>query len=334
MDAKIWTVCQEIKKYMPLNQRYLLAVSGGADSLTLADAALLVFDKEKANLKVCHVEHGIRGQEALEDAKVVEEYCRKHELGFVCRHVDVPQYAAKNSCSLEEAARKLRYLCLLEEAEGFNAEIIVTAHQADDQAETVLWKLLRGAGADGLCGMQTIGTIGNKRLLRPFLELKRKVLEDYCRIRNLQYCEDSTNFDSSYTRNRIRRNLLPFLEREFNPSIKDVLVREARLLLEDQNCLQQLVEKYLQDTSFCGIVEAENTIWLNAKRLGELPTALRKRILREAFFRIGGKELSYERTLAVEGLCLSGIGGKLIQLTDGIQALYKNKKIFIYKGVK
>lgn len=334
MNPIEWIVCKEIKKYMFSDKRYLLAVSGGADSLALADAVATVFFEDIANIRVCHVEHGIRGAEALADAKVVENFCHIHGLSFVCCHVDVPRYALENNCSLEEAARKMRYAKLLEEAERFDAEAIVTAHQADDQAETVLWKLLRGAGTDGLSGMQIFSNWGLQKLVRPFLNLSRRDLEEYCKAKNLIYCIDSTNYDVKYTRNRIRKELIPYLESNFNPAIKGTLVREARLLAEEQACLAELTENYLQDDKFCGIVKAEGYFWVNAKLLSELPVALRKRILREAFFRVGGKELSYERTLALDKLCISGIGEKLVQLSCGFQAVYRNKKILIYKGVK
>ena len=332
MERQVWKLCREIKKYLEPCKRYCLAVSGGADSLALADAACLVFAAEASNLRVCHVEHGIRGAEALQDAQLVADFCKERKLDFVCHHVDVPAYAKASGCSLEEAARSLRYAKLLEEAERFQAEAIVTAHQADDQAETVLWKLLRGAGTDGLSGMQAVARLGSVQLLRPLLEVSRAELEQYCKLRRLNYCVDSTNADVTYTRNRIRRELLPYLEREFNPAIKETLLREAKVLAEEQECLQLLAEKYLQDSSFCGMVEDEKGLWLSGRLLSELPAALRKRILRLAVFRMGGKELSYERTLALDKLCREGIGGKLVQLPSGLEARYYKKKIFIGKG--
>lgn len=331
-EPLVWKLFREIKKYLEPSKRYCLAVSGGADSLALADAAWLAFADSTANLRVCHVEHGIRGAEALQDAQLVADFCRERKLDFVCHHVDVPSYAKEKGCSIEEAARSLRYAKLLEEAERFQAEAIVTAHQADDQAETVLWKLLRGAGMDGLSGMQAAASLGSVQLLRPFLEVSRAELEQYCELRGLHYCVDSTNSDVTYTRNRIRRELLPYLAREFNPNIKETLLREAKVLAEEQECLQHLAEKYLQDSSFCGMVEDEKGLWLSGRLLSELPAALRKRILRLVFFRLGGKELSYERTLALDRLCREGTGGKLVQLPSGFVARYYKKKIFIGKG--
>ena len=335
MEPQVWKVVREIKRYLDLDACYLLAVSGGADSLAMADAMTLIFAGKLDRLKICHVEHGIRGDEAVRDAKAVEQFALARGVSFVCCHVDVPSYAKAEGLTLEEAARKLRYAKLVAEAQAFGAKVIVTAHQADDQAETVLWKLLRGAGSEGLSGMRINSRLGELTLLRPLLSLTRKDMEAYCQTRNIVYCTDSTNEDTHYTRNRIRNELLPYLEKEYNPALRLVLVREAEILAEEEKALSFCAEKYLQDASFCGIVKLEElgeAHWVNAQRLGELPAALRKRILRALFFARGGKELSYERTQALDKLCLAGTGGKKVQLGEGLEALYKKHKIFIYKG--
>lgn len=327
IDPAVWKVREELKKVLQLDKKYVLAVSGGADSLALADAAADVFGAAKAQLLICHVEHGIRGAEALADAEVVKEFCAGKGLAYVCQHVEAVKYADEAGLTLEEAARKLRYGALKQQVQSFGAVGVVTAHQADDQAETILWKLLRGAGADGLSGMQQQSVQDDLLIIRPLLSLSRTDIEAYCDVRQLKYCEDSTNNDVAYTRNRIRKELLPYLEKQFNPAVKSALVREAQLLAEDQQCLELLAEQYLQDESLCE--EIVDGYSVNAAKLLELPTAMRKRILRKLYFSLGGKELSYERTLALENLCLQGTGGKVIQLPGALQAVYKKKKIYL-----
>ena len=328
----VWKVRQELKKSLKLDQCYVLAVSGGADSLALADGTSSIFEEKSDALLVCHVEHGIRGEEALADARLVESFCKDRGLNFICRHVAAKEYAESEGLSLEEAARKLRYQVLEQECQSFGAVAVVTAHQADDQAETVLWRLLRGAGSDGLCGMQPEVSQGNTSIIRPFLELTRADIEAYCLERKLDFCLDSTNNDIHYTRNRIRKELLPYLEKYFNPAIKPTLVREAKLLAEDQQCLDVLARQYLQDRSFCEVIAEGYSI--DSAKLVKLPTAMRKRILRKVYFDLGGKELSYERTLALEKLCLQGTGGKIIQLPGALQAVYKKKKIYLTRCLK
>ena len=337
IEPQVWKVYREIKKYLQPEEAYVLAVSGGADSLALADAALAVFADRKEQLLICHIEHGIRGEEALNDAELVKAFCESRDAAFVCCHVDVPAQARAEGISLEDAARKLRYAQLREQCLAFNAAAIVTAHQADDQAETVLWKLLRGAGSDGISGMKAVVVQDKLKIIRPLLELKRTDLEAYCASKGLKYCQDSTNDDVQYTRNKIRKVLFPYLEKEFNPSIKDTLVREAKLIAEEQEFINSITEKYLQDKSFCGIVDMEKqgVAWrLSVKKWIVLPPVLRKRILRGGCFALGSKELSYERTLALEKLCLAGVGGKLLQLGGDLEAIYRNNELIIYRGGK
>lgn len=336
LEHQVWKVQAEIKKYMLLSQRYVLAVSGGADSLALADAAIAVFAANLQNLLVCHVEHGIRGAEALQDAELVRAFCAHKQVAFQCCHVDVPGCAREQGISLEAAARKLRYAALTQAAQQFGAVTLVTAHQADDQAETVLWRLLRGAGSDGISGMQRESKLGDMTILRPLLALTRQDLEAYCELQHLQFCSDSTNRDVQYTRNRLRQELLPYLAKHFNPNIKQTLVREAELFAEEQACLDVWTQEFLQKQDCCGCVTAGDgkAFWVSVPKLLQLPVALRKRILRAGFFAVGGLELSYERTLALEKLCLAQAGGKHVQLGNGIWAELKHKKIYILQGVE
>lgn len=294
--------------------RYVLAVSGGADSLALADAAAELMHKGRCSLLVCHVEHGIRGQESLDDAALTERFCADRGLPFICVHADARASSAAAGLSLEDAARRLRYRALYDAAESFGAGYVVTAHHRDDQAETVLLKLLRGAGPEGLSAMRR----REGRLLRPLLAAERCELEEYCRLRGIEFCRDSTNDDVFYTRNRVRHMLLPFLERNFNPSVRDSLVRTAELLQRDCDCLEQLAEEeYVR----CAAA-ATGTVELQADRLRKLPAAVRSRIIRKAYFSLGGQELSRERTEALETLLLRGTGGKKIQLPGAIEAVY------------
>lgn len=318
----VFKLQQELKKQLRSGQAYVLAVSGGADSIALAHAASGLQDI--FSFTVCHVEHGIRGQEAFNDAAFVEQFCRQLQLPFYCCHVDVPKEAKLCGLTLEEAARKLRYQALLEIADNVSAAGILTAHHMDDQAETVLMKLLRGAGLEGLAAMDA----EHDNIIRPWLNISRRELEEYCRINNLEYCTDSTNADTSYTRNRVRLELLPYLKRDFNSNIVETLGRTAALLHEDAECLANLAEQCYKEAVAAA---DENEIVFKMSKLVNLPAALRKRILRQAYFFLGGKELSFERTEALELLCRRGTGGKLLQLSGGITACCKNKLLIFNK---
>lgn len=153
--------------------------------------------------------------------------------------VDAKKFAAESKLSVEDAARKLRYTVLFEILSKHKSEYIVTAHHRDDQAETLLLHLLRGSGAEGLGGMRC----HNNSIVRPFLQVSRRMLEAYCAMRSLDYRTDSSNMDLYYTRNKVRHILLPLLEREFNPNIKQALAQTATLIAEDADCLNELAEE-------------------------------------------------------------------------------------------
>lgn len=323
IEPVVFKVVHELKKRLPERGRFLLAVSGGADSLALADACAELRRDGAREFFVCHVEHGIRGEESLRDSDAVRAFCALRELPFRCCHVAAEEYAKERKLSLEEAARILRYGKLREVMREVGADYIVTAHHKDDQAETVLLRLLRGTGTDGLGGMQFI----RGSLARPFLNLPKNILEQYCSARNLPVCYDSTNTDLAYTRNHIRQKLLPYLEKHFNTEIREALVRMAAVFQEDSECLLALAEKRFEEFA----VAEEGKIIIDREQLLTLHRALQKRVLRLAYFTIGGKELSYERTEAMLRLSIGGTGGKVIQLPGKINISRINKKIIFAK---
>ena len=321
VHAVVKKVYNALKEYIPQGGSLLLAVSGGADSMALADGVLQLINEGYCSAHVLHVEHGLRGEEALADAELVRRFCEEKGLAFTCVHVDVNAYAQGNKLSTEEAARKLRYSALEEKAQELNADFILTAHHSDDQAETVLLKLLRGAGTEGLSGMQ----VRSGKILRPLLHLTREHLENYCALQNINYCYDSSNDDLHYTRNKIRRELLPYLEKNFNPAIKKAVVQSAGILQEDDACLNQMAQGKFQSLAKC----TDEGVVLNVRKWQEVPAALRKRILRQAYFLAGGKELGYRHTDALDVLCLRKTSGKYLQLPQKMQAFYHRGSLTI-----
>ena len=314
-------VYNALKEYIPQGGSLLLAVSGGADSMVLADGVLQLVNEGYCSAHVLHVEHGLRGEEALADAELVRRFCEEKGLAFTCVHVDVNAYSQGNKLSTEEAARKLRYAALEGKAQELNVDFILTAHHSDDQAETVLLKLLRGAGTEGLSGMQ----VRSGKILRPLLLLTREHLENYCALQNINYCYDSSNDDLHYTRNKIRRELLPYLEKNFNPAIKKAVVQSAGILQEDDDCLNQMAQEKFQAIANC----TDEGVILNVRKWQEVPAALRKRILRQAYFLAGGKELGYRHTEALDVLCLRKTSGKYLQLPQKMQAFYQRGSLTI-----
>lgn len=226
-------------------QKIVVAVSGGADSLALADLLFNVRQRFDLQLCIAHYEHGLRGQASLDDADFVKNFAENLGLKFFCENGKVKQFAAENKISIETAARKLRYNFLNRVKQEMNFDAIALAHHADDQAETILMRLLRGATSSGLAAMKFSAFSEEYGLLiRPLLRFKKSELESYCMERGLKPRIDATNFETDMTRNKIRLELLPELEK-FNPAIVDTLCRFGEVTAEEVDFIDAEAEEVL-----------------------------------------------------------------------------------------
>ena len=239
----------EIKRYIEANQLIrpgdgvLVGLSGGPDSVFLLYALHTLQARMGFTLRSVHVHHGIRGAEADRDEAFSEKLCAKLDIPFQAVHVAAPAYAAQHGLSLEEAARILRYEALeaaRQQLTQATAAWIAVAHHLDDQAETVLHNLVRGAGLRGLAGME------NRRnhVIRPLLSIKREDILKWLKQYDIPYVTDSTNADPHYTRNRIRSTVLPEL-REINPEASAHIAHSAALLREADAFFHALALQYV-----------------------------------------------------------------------------------------
>ena len=238
----------EIKRYIEKNQLIrpgdgvVVGLSGGPDSVFLLYALHTLQARMGFTLRAVHVHHGIRGAEADRDAAFSEKLCAKLVVPFQAVHVDAPSYAAQQGLSLEEAARILRYEALETARQQLTTPTawIAVAHHLDDQAETVLHNLVRGAGLRGLAGME------NRRnhVIRPLLSIKREDILKWLEQNKIAYVTDSTNADPHYTRNRIRSTVLPEL-REINPEASAHIAHSAALLREADAYFHALALRYV-----------------------------------------------------------------------------------------
>ncbi len=220
----------------------LVGISGGPDSVALLHVLHHISISEGGpRLSAAHMHHGIRGRSADEDAAFVRDLCGEWGIPLFEERVDAVSLSKQGNLTLEEAARIARYAFLRRAKQECGARFIVTAHHRGDQAETVLLHLLRGAGLAGLCGMQ----VCSGDILRPFLTTSRDELLAYLEDEGLCYRTDESNFETGCMRNRIRLELLPLLEKEYNPSVTDSLCRMAELLFEDESLLHAQAEQAL-----------------------------------------------------------------------------------------
>jgi|GEM_PF-233448 len=209
----------------------VIAVSGGVDSVVLLDILANLSNSFMFELHIAHFDHGLRGKESEEDAEFVEELAKKYNIPFHKSKGKVKEHAKKYKKSIEEAARVLRYKFFEKVVLSVNAHFLATAHNANDSVETFLMNLIRGAGLTGLSGIPAKrGFIRNINLLRPILKLSKIEIREYAKQRKLEWREDSTNADNIFTRNRIRNELIPYLEKEFNPNIIKVIGRASSLV--------------------------------------------------------------------------------------------------------
>jgi len=270
------------------NRHLLIALSGGADSVALAHFLSKKRREYGLTLTAVHFNHHIRGPEADGDAAFCRELCRRLELALIEGEGDVPALAAERGVGLETAARDARYRFLYEAMERCGAELLVTAHHMDDQAETVLMHLLRGTGPEGISGMEII----SGRLYRPLLGVRKSALRDYLRSQGISWREDASNAADDTVRNALRLNVLPEIEKSY-PSAAEALARYAALARLESDYLGRLAEK------FAGERVRRLAIGWRISLAGEVEEVLLRRTLRK----ICGSGLMYDKTEELLALC-------------------------------
>lgn len=310
-------------------ERALVAVSGGADSTAL----LLALEELQHNrllgvdLTAAHLDHGLRGEAAAADARWVEGLARDLGIECVSGRASVSETARTAGDNLEQAARRARYGFLAEAARACGARAVLAAHTLDDQAETVMLRLLRGSGAEGLGGMapeRVLEVGGEIYLRRPLLNWARRAeTENYCRERGVEFRTDAMNRDERFARVRVRRKLLPLLE-TFNPRAAETLARTAALLREESAALDELAAALLEEARAEAVTDAEEgtaacAFPLKVGALMSAAPALKRRALRLWLSRTRGdlRRLSRANLLGVERLLEGERGGRVAELPGG-----------------
>ncbi|TCS81001.1 tRNA lysidine(34) synthetase TilS [Pectinatus cerevisiiphilus] len=300
----------------------LLACSGGPDSLCMTHIFMRLAEKCNLKIFVAHVEHGIRGQASIADAQFVEKFCRDNQLPFYLKEVNACAYADTHKISLETAARELRYDFLRETAHSLGCTAIAVAHHRGDQAETVLMHMLRGAGLDGLSGIQPKA----HGIIRPLLDCTREDIENYCRLHALQPRRDATNGDTTYTRNRIRMDLLPYL-RSYNSNIEETLCRTAFLLAEENDFLTT----YAQTVYNKIVSKVKNRCAFLLAEFSLQHIAVKRKLIRAAIFDLCGttKDIRNVHIDAIILLAAREKTGTSINLPHALKVLIEYHQLII-----
>ncbi len=297
LSAKVYAFTEE-KCLFQAPCRVLLGLSGGADSMSLLHC-LLHWPQEELTVQAVHVHHGLRGQEADRDEAFVREHCVALGVPLTVVHIDVAAEASAANETVEQAGRRVRYREFYRIAEEIAADVIATAHTADDQTETVLLHLLRGSGVDGLAGIPP----RRGRVVRPLLGCTRREVEEFCSRQHIPYITDSTNADVAYTRNRVRHELLPLL-RQFNSSVDEAIRRLAAHAAEDSAYLHSLAEEALD--------AAQVDDGYRTAIFADRPPSVRRRMLRELLSRANCYDVAQTHLLAMEQAVLQGNGGVML----------------------
>ena len=301
------------------DDRVIVGVSGGVDSVALLHLLVRLRPSLRLTLYAVHVDHQLRA-ESTEDASFVQELAAGLRVPVVVDRRDVAALCRREGWSLEDGARRIRYQCFVEAAAHHSAKVVALAHTADDQAETVLMRLLRGSGLTGLSGIPVMREIAGVRIVRPLLQCWRKELAAYLTGVDLAHREDASNADRRFVRNRIRHELLPILARDYNPNIKAALVQLAGQSRVDQAYLQSSAQRYWKRVARA---TRNGEVSLKLPVIARQPEALQRQLLRRALQEIQGdlNQFEFRHWRELERLLYRAPTRAAVHLPGGVQVI-------------
>lgn len=304
--------------------KVLVAVSGGPDSVALLRILAELSGRYNIELFVAHLNHMLRGREADRDAIFVRKAADGLSLPFIIEKINVKNIAKARRMSIEEAAREVRYDFYSRAAAKFGASKIATGHTLDDQAETILMRILKGSGSLGLSGIPYRRKSGNILVIRPLLDVDRKAIDKYLKKNRITARIDASNLNAAYFRNKIRNVLIPILKKDFNPKIKYVLASMASTFADESSYLAGIAAKKIK--RICRTTK--NGVEVKIKDLTREHIALRRLIARQILAHLAGslKGITYKHWKAVESL-IKGGERKQIDLFGRIKAKKNNGRI-------
>ena len=322
-------VLETIKRYNLIENgdRLILGVSGGPDSIAMLNILNDIRNDKKLHIEfdiiVAHVNHLIR-EEAKDDERFVKDFCKRINVPFYSKSIDVQKVANNNKIGTEEAGRNARYDFFDEVLAKTNSNKIAIAHNKNDKVETMIMNILRGSGTTGLKGIEPIK---NNKYIRPLIECERSEIEEYCAQNNIEPRIDRTNFENIYTRNKIRNVVIPYIKKEFNPNIIKTMDRLSELVKEEDEYLENTVKSKYKELI---VEEKEKEYIMDLKEFNKLEKVIKSRLLLYTISRLLGTTKGIEK-IHIEDiikLCEKNIGDKYLTPNKNIKVLVKNHKIY------
>jgi len=331
------TILEKVKdtiaKYGMLKSgdKVLVCVSGGADSVALLHILNSLAGEIGISLHIAHLDHMIRQRESYEDMLFVQRLARVLSIPVTVSRINIPQIIKERGSSLEDTARDERYGFFLKVASKIKANRIATAHTMDDQAETVLMRLLRGSGVTGLRGIPPKRKAGSATIIRPVIRIWRSQIEGYLKENNIDFRYDSSNLDTGILRNRLRLKLLPLLKKDYNPNISEVLANIA----ENLNDTFEYMEKEAR-SAFLDSMERthQGEVVLSLNKLFKKSLAIQKEVVRMAIKELKGdlNRITYSHWQDIESLIEEKSTGASLDLPDGIRCIKEYGRLIFCKG--
>jgi len=329
---------------LPAGGAVVLGLSGGADSCCLLDILAGLQDAADFQLLAVHLNHGIRGTAAEEDVQHCRVICAAIDVRFSLLDADVPGYAKSAGLTVEEAGRLARYEAFSQEARELSARSgvpaarvkIAVAHNLNDRAETVLMRLIRGTGPDGLASIDARrADTGGFEIIRPLLSFSREEIEAYCQEKNLTYCTDETNEEDTYLRNRIRMELLPLLKERYNENIVEGLARYAGAAARDRAYFEDIVTQVIADKVH--IERDPEGLAVRARmplpQFEALDAAIKPRLIRVLFAALGlTQDIAAVHVEGALKIAAAGTGGKVAQFPRGYEVRIRQGQIEFLRG--
>ncbi len=332
MDKFFNKIYKNIEEYNLINvsDNILIGLSGGPDSVFLFHGLRLLKDKMEFNLYAAHINHLYRGEDADRDEEFVRKLCEKYDVKLFVKRQNASILAKKEKITEEEAGRIIRYGFFNKILEEIGEGLIATAHNKDDQGETLIQRIIRGTGIEGLTGMD----YKQDNVIRPILNIEKKDIVGTLDSLKLEYCIDKTNEEPIYGRNKIRLELIPYIEEKFNKNLKDTLFRMSENMKDDYKIIEEAVGRQFKKAL---ILKNDEKIELDIENLLTNSKGLRNRILRNSIEIVKGNKVDVERKHIdyLDDFITKNETGKTIDLGDKIigevsygKIIIRNKKKF------